>query len=167
MSRRRRPARVARLGALVISCAATGGLALLFAEQDPSRTASGSSGQEPAIPTVKTIPPGASAGAGSSAGGAVGFDGDVVQTRYGPIEVQAQLRDGRLVEVGVVEYPSNDRRSASINATALPALRTEALTAQSANVDSVSGATYTSDGYTQSLQSALDHARAGGATTIT
>ncbi len=167
MTRRRRPARAARLGALVVSCAATGGLALLFAERDPSRSASGAAqGQEPTIPTVETVPPGAAAG-GSQEGGAVAFDGDAVQTRYGPVEVQAQLRGGRLAQVAVIAYPSNDRRSASINSTALPQLRTEVLDAQSADVDTVSGATYTSDGYTRSLQSALDRARAAGATTLT
>ncbi|MCU1401088.1 MAG: hypothetical protein JWN62_4197 [Acidimicrobiales bacterium] len=88
----------------------------------------------------------------------------MVETRYGPIEVQAQITNGALTDVAVIEYPSGDRKSQRINASALPTLRTEALTAQSASVDTVSGATYTSTGYTQSLQSALDTARAAGVT---
>jgi uncharacterized protein with FMN-binding domain len=66
-----------------------------------------------------------------------------------------------------VQYPDTDNKSVRINSRALPTLRTEVLTAQTANVDSVSGATYTSDGYVSSLQSAIDQARAAGATTIT
>ncbi|MCU1365035.1 MAG: hypothetical protein JWN39_674 [Ilumatobacteraceae bacterium] len=92
------------------------------------------------------------------------FNGSVIDTRYGPIEVQVQITDGKLSEVAVLEYPSDDRKSRRINAEALPTLRTEALTAQAATVDTVSGATYTSNGYTQSLQSALDTARAAGVT---
>jgi len=90
------------------------------------------------------------------------FDGAVVNTRYGPVQVQAQITNGALTEVAVVQYPDDDRKSLRINERALPTLREEALTAQSANVDTVSGATYTSNGYTQSLQSALDAARAAG-----
>ena len=90
------------------------------------------------------------------------FDGAIVNTRYGPVEVQVQITNGRLAEVAVVEYPNGDRKSRRISAAALPTLRTEALSAQSARVDTVSGATYTSDGYTRSLQSALDTARRAG-----
>jgi uncharacterized protein with FMN-binding domain len=77
--------------------------------------------------------------------------------------VQAQVSGGKLVDVAVAEYPSDARRSQRINSVALPELRTEAIRAQSANIDTVSGATYTSEAYSQSLQSALDQARAAGA----
>jgi uncharacterized protein with FMN-binding domain len=66
----------------------------------------------------------------------------------------------------VVQYPDGDSKSVRINSRALPTLRTEVLTAQSAEVDTVSGATYTSDAYARSLQSAIDEARAAGATQI-
>lgn len=92
------------------------------------------------------------------------FDGNVVNTRYGPVQVQIQVANGALTDVAVVLYPDGDRKSIRINEQALPTLRSEALTAQSARVHTVSGATYTSDGYTQSLQSALDAARAAGIT---
>ena len=79
--------------------------------------------------------------------------------------MQAQVRNGALVAVAVVQYPDSDRKSVRINQRALPQLQSEALTAQSAQIDTVSGATYTSDGYVKSLQSAIDEARAAGAMT--
>jgi uncharacterized protein with FMN-binding domain len=91
------------------------------------------------------------------------FDGDVVNTRYGPVQVQVQIADGTVSDVAVVQYPSSDSKSERISARALPTLRTEALTAQSATIDTVSGATYTSEGYAESLQAALDQARVAGA----
>jgi uncharacterized protein with FMN-binding domain len=63
-----------------------------------------------------------------------------------------------VTEVTAVQYPTDNPRDQEINSYALPRLRTEALQAQSAEIDTVSGATYTSDGYRQSLQSALDSA---------
>ncbi|WP_449350146.1 FMN-binding protein [Streptomyces shaanxiensis] len=82
--------------------------------------------------------------------------GDSVQTRWGPVQVRVTVKDGRLTDVTAVAYPTDNPRDQEINSYALPRLRTEALTAQSADIDTVSGATYTSDGYRQSLQSALD-----------
>jgi uncharacterized protein with FMN-binding domain len=58
----------------------------------------------------------------------------------------------------VIDYPSSNGKDQQINARALPVLVQETLDAQSADIDMVSGATYTSDGYTESLQSALDQA---------
>ncbi len=80
--------------------------------------------------------------------------------------MQLQFTNGAISEVAVVAYPNGDDKSVRINARALPTLRTEVLTAQTAHVDTVSGATYTSDAYTRSLQSAIDQARAAGTTTI-
>lgn len=85
--------------------------------------------------------------------------GDSVQTRWGPVQVRITLKSGRLTEVTAVVYPTENPRDQEINSFALPRLRSEALQAQSADIDTVSGATYTSDGYRQSLQSALDSAR--------
>ncbi|WP_020138009.1 FMN-binding protein [Streptomyces sp. 351MFTsu5.1] len=84
--------------------------------------------------------------------------GDTIQTRWGPVQVRITIKDRRLTDVTAVAYPTDNPRDQEINSFALPRLRTEALTAQSANIDTVSGATYTSDGYRQSLQSALDSA---------
>ncbi|MFJ8023965.1 FMN-binding protein [Streptomyces sp. NPDC096311] len=84
--------------------------------------------------------------------------GDTVQTRWGPVQVRVTLKNGKITDVTAISYPSDNPRDQEINSYALPQLRREALAAQSARIDSVSGATYTSDGYQQSLQSALDSA---------
>jgi uncharacterized protein with FMN-binding domain len=84
--------------------------------------------------------------------------GDSVQTRWGPVQVRVTVKNGKLTDVSAVVYPTDNPRDQEINSYALPRLRTEALQAQSADIDTVSGATYTSGGYRQSLQSALDSA---------
>lgn len=83
--------------------------------------------------------------------------GPVVQTRWGPVQVQLTVVSSKITAVSVLQYPSGGR-SDQINAQALPILVSETLKAQSAKIDMVSGATYTSTGYLQSLQSALDKA---------
>ncbi|MFJ4618742.1 FMN-binding protein [Streptomyces sp. NPDC088812] len=94
---------------------------------------------------------------GSTAGGTT-VTGDSVQTRWGPVQVRVTLENGKLTDVTAVVWPTDNPRDQEINSYALPRLRTEALQAQSADIDTVSGATYTSDGYRRSLQSALDSA---------
>lgn len=84
--------------------------------------------------------------------------GDAVNTRYGPVQVQVTVSNGKVVSATAVVYPMNDPRDAQINSYAIPALNQEATQAGSASIDMVSGATYTSTGYIQSLQSALDKA---------
>ncbi|MFG2787757.1 FMN-binding protein [Streptomyces sp. NPDC048419] len=103
-----------------------------------------------------------SSGAGASGGSVTGtksVTGDTVQTRWGPVQVRITVKNGKLADVTAVSYPTDNPRDQEINSFALPRLRSEALQAQSASIDTVSGATYTSDGYRQSLQSALDSAR--------
>ncbi|MET8096100.1 FMN-binding protein [Streptomyces sp. NPDC005236] len=95
---------------------------------------------------------------GSKSRGTRTVTGDTVQTRWGPVQVRITLKDGRITESAAVAYPSENPRDQEINSYAIPQLRREALAAQSARIDSVSGATYTSDGYKRSLQSALDSA---------
>ncbi|MEU9041554.1 MULTISPECIES: FMN-binding protein [unclassified Kitasatospora] len=85
--------------------------------------------------------------------------GDTVNTRYGPVQVQVTLSGSRITAVDVVKYPNAERRDREINTSALPVLNQEAISAQNAGIDVVSGATYTSDGYIRSLQSALDRAK--------
>jgi uncharacterized protein with FMN-binding domain len=84
--------------------------------------------------------------------------GTAADTRYGPVQVQVTVKNKKVTNVSVIEYPNNDGRDQEINANALPTLISETLSAQSANIDMVSGATYTSQGYLASLQSALDQA---------
>ncbi|MFF3887757.1 FMN-binding protein [Streptomyces sp. NPDC001914] len=95
---------------------------------------------------------------GSKSTGTKTVTGDAVQTRWGPVQVRVTVRDGKITESTAVVYPSDNPRDQEINSYALPMLARETLAAQSAQIDSVSGATYTSDGYKQSLQSALDSA---------
>lgn len=84
--------------------------------------------------------------------------GPAVQTRWGPVQVQITVSGSRVTAVDVLQVPSGNRRDVEINVEAVPVLTQEALQAQSADIDSVSGATVTSDGYTASLQAALDEA---------
>ena len=84
--------------------------------------------------------------------------GTVAQTRWGPVQVSITVADGKITAVDVPQYPDGNHRDEEINADALPTLKQETLSAQSADIDMVSGATVTSDGYLQSLQSAIDQA---------
>lgn len=86
------------------------------------------------------------------------YTGAAVDTQYGPVQVQITVQAGKLVKVAAIEYPTHDPRDQQINSYAVPALNQEALAAGSAHIDMVSGATYTSQGYLSSLQSALDQA---------
>jgi len=92
---------------------------------------------------------------------AVTATGKVAQTRWGPVQVQVRIVGARITEVTVLQHPSGNSQDAEINNFALPQLRAEVLQAQSARIDTVSGATVTSDGYLTSLQSALDAAHFG------
>jgi uncharacterized protein with FMN-binding domain len=83
------------------------------------------------------------------------YTGDTVQTRFGPVQVQATVEAGKVTAVTTLSYPNSDGRSAQINAQAVPALEQQAVAAQSASIDGVSGASYTSAAFEQSLQSAL------------
>jgi uncharacterized protein with FMN-binding domain len=111
-----------------------------------------------------TAVPGASGSPGSASAGSPGpsgvsggdtVDGSVAETDFGPYQVQAVFQGTRLTDVRMVLTP-RDRRSRSIAQDAEPTLREEALQAQSAKIDTVSGATATSEGYAQSLQAAID-----------
>lgn len=86
------------------------------------------------------------------------YAGDSVSTRFGPVAVQITVAGGVITEVTVPQYPNSNGRDREINSRAIPVLISETTSAQSANIDMVSGATYTSDGYIQSLQSAIDQA---------
>jgi uncharacterized protein with FMN-binding domain len=81
-----------------------------------------------------------------------------VDTRWGPVQVQITVTNGKITAAQALVYPQENGRDQEINAYAVPQLNTEAVKAQSGNIDAVSGATVTSDGYIQSLQSAVDQA---------
>jgi len=84
--------------------------------------------------------------------------GPVVGTAYGPVQVALQVQGSTITAVNVLQHPAGNPQSDQINSYALPVLVRETVDRQSANIDMVSGATYTSTGYEQSLQSALDQA---------
>jgi uncharacterized protein with FMN-binding domain len=86
------------------------------------------------------------------------YSGPVAQTQWGPVQVTITVSDGKITNVAVPTYPNGNHRDEEINAHALPVLTQETLSAQSADIDTVSGATVTSDGYKESLQAALDAA---------
>jgi uncharacterized protein with FMN-binding domain len=84
--------------------------------------------------------------------------GGVSENQYGPVQVQVTVRGGKVTAVTATQYPNGDSRSAQISAYAIPALNQEALQAGSAGIDMISGASYTSESYLASLQSALSKA---------
>lgn len=101
---------------------------------------------------------GSSSGGTGSSSGTSTVTGDSVDTRWGPVQVQITVSGGQITDVSAVVYPNGNPRDQQINAYALPVLGQEAVAAQSAQIDHVSGATVTSDGYVASLQSAIDKA---------
>jgi len=104
-----------------------------------------------ATSTPKPVTPSAARGDGQ-------YSGTVVDMRYGAVQVQVTISNGKIVDVTALQLPSNDPHSAQISQYVEPILRSSALQAQSAQVDLVSGATYTSQAYARSLQAALDQA---------
>ena len=103
-----------------------------------------------------------SSGSGSTSGTTRTVKGNVVQTEWGAVQVQVKITGTKLVDVTALQYPNDNHKDVEINNRALPRLRTAALAAQSADIDTVSGATVTSNGYRESLQSALDAANFKG-----
>lgn len=86
------------------------------------------------------------------------FDGQTVMTQYGAVQVQITVVDGKVTAAQALQAPMADRHDQMINSRAIPIYNGEVVDAQSAQIDVVSGATYTWGGYTESLQSALDQA---------
>ena len=123
-------------------------------------------GSQPRLPAGSAVPTPSPAPAtpsgtrpttnGNVAGGT--YDGGVADTPYGPVQVRITLSGGRITNAQTVQTPNESRRDVEINDMAVPQLVQETLQAQSARIDTVSGATYTSEGYIQSLQSAIDAA---------
>jgi uncharacterized protein with FMN-binding domain len=87
---------------------------------------------------------------------AVTIVGSVAQTRYGPVQVSVTFAGGEITDVQTLQAPDRERRSSEISQQATPILAQEVLSAQSAQIDTVSGATYTTEGYRESVQAAID-----------
>jgi uncharacterized protein with FMN-binding domain len=92
----------------------------------------------------------------TSAAGSGTATGDAVSTQYGDAQVRVTIKNGKIVSIEALQLQGNDPRSVQISSSAAPILQQEALSAQTADIDAVSGATFTSASYAQSLQSALD-----------
>ncbi|QDW31091.1 FMN-binding protein [Arthrobacter sp. KBS0702] len=116
-----------------------------------SRGSSGSAGSSAAAS-------GSTGSSGTSSNAAGTFAGEVVQTRFGSVQVQISVTGGKITDVTALQLTDEDRRSVQISNRAAPLLRAEVLKAQSANVQTISGATVTSSAYLTSLQAALDAA---------
>ena len=132
-----------------VAAAATGGQAA---------GSTGSSGSASSGTTGAAGSSGATGAAGAAAKAGGTYDGEVVQTRFGTVQVQITVKAGQITDVEALKLTDAEGRSAQISNYAAPVLRSEVLQAQSADVQTVGGATVTSDAYLTSLQAALDAA---------
>jgi uncharacterized protein with FMN-binding domain len=154
--------------ALPVVAATGGALALLanFHTSPASSSATVAAGGTPTTTTTTTTTGTPPKGTGSSTsttttttpGGTRTVDGPVTSNDYGDVQVRVTLKGSQIVDVQALQLPHDRSRSARISDAAGPILRREALQAQSAQIDLVSGATYTSESYSESLQGALDKA---------
>jgi uncharacterized protein with FMN-binding domain len=122
------------------------------------RTSNDFSAQTPTAATAVGSGSGGSTSSGSASSATRTVTGSAVNTRWGPVQVQIQVSGSKLISAQAVVYPQENGRDLEINRYAVPALNRAAVAAQGADIDTISGATYTSIGYRQSLQSALDAA---------
>jgi uncharacterized protein with FMN-binding domain len=115
-----------------------------------STTATGTTG------STGTGTSGSSGSSGTSASGT--YKGTAVQTRFGPVQVQITVANGKITDITALQLTNTDGKSIQISNRAAPLLRSKVLAAQSADVQTVSGATITSDAYLTSVQAAIDAA---------
>jgi uncharacterized protein with FMN-binding domain len=127
------------------------GLVALLSFKTHSLAAADPAPASPAV-SASASPPSASAGTTRTVAGTV------ANTEHGPMQIQLTLAGTKITKVTVLQRTDDGAESDQIDAAAIPKLNSETLAAQSAQIDAVSGATYTSSGYVQSLQSALDKA---------
>ncbi|MGR3933116.1 MULTISPECIES: FMN-binding protein [Streptomyces] len=144
--KRKHPLRRILLG----TAATVAGVVALLALKQPA------GGQNVAGPPAGQAPPPVAATAPSGAAGGQTLTGDVVDTQYGPVQVSVTMSGGKITAAQAVKTPNSGPRSEQIAKDSIPQLNQQAVSA--AKVDTVSGATYTSEGYAKSLQSALDKA---------
>jgi uncharacterized protein with FMN-binding domain len=135
----------------VVTCTAATGLVLLFAWQTTQNDTAGPTRSTPEA--VKAASP-----SSTPTGSNVTYDGAPAETRYGTVVVEIRVVDGKITAADAIEHPYTSDTDKEINDRAVPILNDEVLKAQSGEIDMVSGATFTSTGYIQSLQDALDQA---------
>ena len=121
----------------------------------PTATPSAAPPSGGASPTATPTPKPTASGLKSGS-----FTGQTYANPYGNVQVQVVISGGKITDVKTIQYPNGHQQSVFINSQALPLLREEVLQAQSAKINIIGGATFTSEGYAQSVQSALDLARA-------
>lgn len=119
-----------------------------------SGTGAGSSTSSSSSST--TVPGEFQSGVGTLTAGETTITGHVANTVYGPVQIELVVKNSKIVKVAVLQQPTNTIHDIQIGQFAFPNLIKETLTAQSAKIDAVSGASYTSVGYIASLQSAVD-----------
>ena len=132
---------------------ANSGLAAL-----PGRAPSTPAAATPDAPAPTKAAPAPTKAAAAPAGITSTFDGDTSQTRWGPVQVRIVVKDGKIVDASALQSPNGDRRSTDISRQSIPFLVQETLAAQSDQISGVGGASYTSVGWFNSLQSALKKA---------
>lgn len=151
-----------RRAPIVLSSTVAGlAVTLGFHAHAPSSATPAASTAQPRSQTTSssaTSPATATTSKASTASASTTVTSDVESNQYGNVELQVTVKDGRITAVQALQLPSNDGKSVQINAYAEPQLQASALAKQSADVDAVSGATYTSESYRLALQSALDKA---------
>jgi uncharacterized protein with FMN-binding domain len=148
---------VSQLRRIVIWLASTVTIVVLLFGYHTSTNKTSSAATVPSTSgQTTTTSPNASSGSGSS--DIKTYTGSVAQTRWGPVQVKITVQSGKITKVTVLQQPNGNPKDAEINSYALPILINETTQTQSADIDMVSGATVTSQGYVQSLQAALDEA---------
>jgi uncharacterized protein with FMN-binding domain len=125
----------------------------------PKQQSTGSSSGASSGSSSAASPSASATGGTSKSTGVRTITGGAVDTRWGPVQVKVTFNGSKITAIDVVQQPDGNPRDQEINSQAIPILTQEALAAQSANIDAVSGASYTSEGYIGSLQSALDAAK--------
>ncbi|MEI6108673.1 MAG: FMN-binding protein [Actinomycetes bacterium] len=128
---------------------------LLFNPSGPNLTAAGK-GVAPKSTTTGTTQPITGTPATTTSSGTKTATGQAVDARYGYVQVQVTVAGGKITGITALQLPNSDGRSMQISQAVEPMLLQQAMQAQSAKISGISGATYTSMGYAQSLQSALD-----------
>ena len=124
----------------------------------PTSIVSGSTGSAGTSGTSSGSSSSSSSGSAGTSSGTKTVTGSVASTQWGPVQVELTVAGGKITKVTVLQYPSGNPKDEEINDYALPILIQETTDQQSAGIDMVSGATVTSTGYVQSLQSAIDRA---------
>lgn len=112
--------------------------------------------RQPSTPDGQATTPDQQAAAPDAASGT--FTGPEVMTRWGIVQVEVTIDGGQITDARAVQVPDGNARDAQINSYAVPILESETVSANSGNIDAVTGATVTSEGYVESLQAALDEA---------